>query len=246
MKLAVCIPAFNEEKNIARVIGAVPSSIPGVSAIKIFVTDDGSTDRTVYAAKEAGQKIAQAAGRDDEEVFNITQVKPNKGLANAFVTGIQNALAWGADIVVNIDSDGQYRAEEIPLLAAPLLAGEADMVVGDRQVRKLRFMPLAKKYGNIAGSWFIRRLTGMSIRDASSGFRAYSRRTAESVRIHSTHTYTHENLIQAHYQGLRMAQVPITFVSRRDGTSSRLITNVFKHIFKSLRGIFTSWRRYRR
>lgn len=246
MKLAICIPAFNEEQSIARVIGAVPSGIRGIRTIKMFVTDDGSMDRTVRAAEEAGQKLAHTTGRNDRELLSVTMVKPNKGLANAFVTGIRNALEWGADIIVNIDADGQYRAEEIPQLVAPLLASEADLVVGDRQVRKLRFMPLAKKYGNIAGSWFIRRLTGMNVRDASSGFRAYTRKAAESIQIHSTHTYTHENLIQSHFQGLRIAQVPVTFVSRRDGTSSRLITNVLRHIYKSLRGIFTAWRRYRR
>lgn len=245
MKLAVCIPAFNEEKSIARVIGAVPARIHGVSSIKIFVTDDGSTDRTVHTAQEAGQKMAHEAGLPSDDVFSVTLIKPNKGLANAFETGIRNALAWGADIVVNIDADGQYRAEEIPLLAAPVLTGEADMVVGDRQVRKLRFMPLAKKYGNIAGSWFLRRLTGSKVRDASSGFRAYTRKTATSIEVRSRHTYTHENIIQAHYTGLRIAQVPVTFISRQDGTPSRLITSVLKHVFKSLQGIFGAWRRYR-
>ncbi len=233
MKLAVCIPAYNEEKTIGEVIKAVPHTIDGVRSVKIFVVDDGSSDNTAERAQEASNAV------------EVVRIHPNKGLANAFVTGIRTALEWGADLMVNIDADGQYRAEEIPALIAPLLHDEADMVIGDRQVRTLRFMPVSKKYGNIVGSWFLRRLTGSKVRDASSGFRAYSRKTAETIRIQSSHTYTHENLIQAHYQHLRIAQVPVTFISRTDGTSSRLIRGVLKHIFKSLQGIFAAWRHWR-
>jgi glycosyltransferase involved in cell wall biosynthesis len=237
MKLAICIPAFNEEKTIGQVIGSVPGQIQGFSTVKIFVIDDGSADHTAQYAAHAGAEIIA--------------ISPNQGLAHAFFTGIQKALAWGADVIVNIDGDAQYRAEEIPLLVAPILADEADMAVGDRQIKALRFMSRAKKYGNLAGSWFLRKLTGSRVRDASSGFRAYSRAAAKTIEIHSKHTYTHENLIQAHYLGLRIAQVPVTFIARAAGTSSRLITGVvlggvLKHIFKSLRGIFAAWRRWRR
>jgi glycosyltransferase involved in cell wall biosynthesis len=237
MKLAICIPAFNEEQTIGEVIAAVPNRMTGITGVKIFVADDGSADETAQTARQAGE-----ASGHDVEVLPL----PHKGLAGVFLAGIQAALDWGADVIVNIDADGQYRAEEIPLLIAPLLRGEADMVIGDRQVESLEFMPAAKKYGNLAGSWFLRRLTGSQVKDASSGFRAYSRKAAESIEVHSQHTYTHENLIQAHYQGLRIAQVPVTFVARTDGTSSRLIRGVLKHILKSLQGIFAARRRWRR
>lgn len=246
MKLAICIPAFNEEKTIGLLIEAIPMHMQGISALKIFVVDDGSRDKTGGRAWGSAQKMAQRAGVPTNHLIEIIQLRQNKGLAHVFFTGLRKALSWGADIVVNLDGDGQYRAEEIPVLIDPLLKGEADMVLGDRQVETLKFMTWAKKYGNLAGSWFLRKLTGMKVRDASSGFRAFSRKAAESFEIHSRHTYTHENLIQAHYQGLRIAQVPVTFITRPDGTSSRLISGVLKHIFKSLQGIFGAWRRWRR
>ncbi len=239
MKLAICIPAYNEEKTIAQVIEAVPKHFAGVTSMKVFVINDGSTDQTVDRALEAGRKIFPHS-------VDVIEVQTNKGLANAFFTGIQKALSWDADFIVNIDADGQYRSEEIPALLDPLLKNEADMVIGDRLVETLRFMSWAKKYGNMAGSWFLRKLTGIKVRDASSGFRAYTRKAAQSIQVHSKHTYTHENLIQAHYEGLRIAQVPVTFIARTDGTSSRLISGVLKHIFKSLQGIFAAWRRWRR
>lgn len=237
MKLAICIPAFNEEQTIGEVISAVPKQMPGITVVRIFVADDGSEDLTAQTAREAGEQSGH-----DVEILPL----PHKGLAGVFLAGIQQALDWGADVIVNIDADGQYRAGEIPLLIAPILNGEAEMVIGDRQVESLAFMPAAKKYGNLAGSWFLRRLTGSRVKDASSGFRAYSRKAAESIEVHSKHTYTHENLIQAHYQGLRIAQVPVTFIARTDGTSSRLIRGVLKHIFKSLQGIFAAKRRWGR
>ncbi len=239
MKLAVCIPAFNEEKTIGRVIEAIPAHIDGISAIKVFVVDDGSADKTVESVLHVRKKLGG-------DFIDILHARKNKGLAKAFLAGIHKALSWGADIIVNIDADGQYRSEEIPKLIEPLLKDEADMVTGDRQVGSLHFMSRAKKYGNLAGSWFLRKLTGIKVRDASSGFRAYTRKTAEKIEIHSKHTYTHENLIQTHYLGLRIAQVPITFIARTDGTSSRLISGVLKHILKSLQGIFAAWRRWRR
>jgi len=262
MKLAICIPAFNEEKTIGQVIRAVPLHFAGIgggggskiTSVKIFVADDGSTDKTAEVARVAGAERVLGNRREVQSI-EIIRVHPNKGLANAFLTGIRQAVSWGADFVVNIDADGQYRPEEIPLLLAPLLKGEADMSIGDRQVGTLRFMPLAKKYGNIAGSWFLRALTGVRVRDASSGFRAYTSAAAQAIEIRSRHTYTHENLIQAHYTGLRIAQMPVTFIARTDGTTSRLINRrglfggvgaIFIHIFKSLRGIFSAWRWWRR
>ncbi|MFO0780983.1 MAG: glycosyltransferase family 2 protein [Candidatus Gracilibacteria bacterium] len=238
MKLAICIPAFNEEKTVGQVIERIPRHIPGVSGIHVFVIDDGSTDATAEIAHKTGTKIRP-------DYVTVVGLK-HQGLATVFLTGIHKSIAWGADVVVNIDGDGQYLAEDIPALVRPLLHGKADMVVGDRQVAGLAFMPWVKKYGNIVGSWFLRVFTGSKVRDASSGFRAYSRTVAEKLEVHAKHTYTHENLIQAHYMGLRIAQVPVTFVARPDGTSSRLITGVLKHIFKSLQGIFTAWRRWRR
>ena len=231
MKLAICIPAYNEAQNIAAVIHAVPRHIHGFREIKIFVMDDGSSDETLEIARRLGA---------------VVEAGTHRGLAQTFALGIKKALQWGADVIVNIDADGQYDPQEIPDLVEPLLQGDFDMVVGDRQVEKLEFMAPAKKYGNMVGSWFLRRLTGSRVKDASSGFRAYNRKAAESIKIESTHTYTHENLIQAHYEGLKIAQIPVTFSARGDNGGSRLIRSVLKHIFKSLQGILRAWATWRR
>jgi glycosyltransferase involved in cell wall biosynthesis len=271
MKLAIIIPALNEEGTIGSVISAVPGKMDGISALRIFVIDNGSTDQTPQIAQNLGAELIKLK---------------SPSLARAFMAGIGEALIWDAHIIVNLDADGQYLPEEIPTLIKPILDGEADVVIGDRQVRTLTHMPPAKKYGNMIGSWFIRVLTGAHAKetpapsadkarapglpvtarsaryqtiDASSGFRAFTARAAEKFTIHAAHTYTHENLIQAHYLGLRIAQVPVTFVARpavqaierptgeQDGYArSRLIKSVPVHILKSLHGIMQAWRRYRK
>lgn len=256
MKLAVFIPAYNEADTIGGVIASIPHKIPGVSEIKIFVVDDGSTDDTAEAAGSALKKretlLPHFPGAPSQ---NIIQIKPNRGLANAFRVGLATALDSGADLIVHLDADGQYDPAEIPKLLAPIINNAADMVTGDRQISKCGFLGSARQYGNIAGSWFLRAFTGVKVRDASCGFRAYGRAAAESLEVHSTHTYTHETLIEAKYKGLRVAEVPITFRHRgipptrsaAPGAKkpvSRLTSNLFKHIFKSLSAIFAARARY--
>jgi len=216
-RLIIIIPAYNEEKTIAAVIREIPRQIANVSEVLVLVSDDGSTDGTA--------KRAQAGGAD----FVISH--PNLGLAFNFKTALEEALKLGADIIVNIDADNQYNGREIPRLIAPILGADADIVLGDRQVAKLSHMPFGNKYGNMLGSWFIRKLLGMNIIDASTGFRAFSREAALRLSVMTRHTYTHETLIQAADQGLRMAQIPIEF-RKREGRS-RLIANLRSHIVKT-------------
>ncbi len=233
MKLVIFIPAYNESATIAGVIAAIPQKIIGISQIILFVVDDGSTDNTTAIARSAGAEVIQ--------------IKPNRGLANAFRTGLAAALQSGPDIIVHLDADGQYDPAEIPKIIDPILKGRADVVTGDRQVAQLDFMSWQKKYGNLLGSWFVRRLAGIKINDASCGMRAYSRAAAKKLEVRSSHTYTHETLIRARRLGLRVDQVPITFTVRRNG-NSRLISGnmaVLKHIAKSVRGILGAWRSYK-
>ncbi|MBP7058791.1 glycosyltransferase family 2 protein [Candidatus Gracilibacteria bacterium] len=271
MKLAIIIPAYNEEQTIGEVIRQIPKpgefslpqNLPQITTIRIFVIDNGSTDKTALKAQifasQAGHKL---------EIVKLNQ----PCLAHAFSTGINEAIAWDADIILNLDADGQYDPSEIPRIIRPILEGRADFVIGDRQVKKLAHMPAAKKYGNLIGSWFIRRLTGLANKpeletkpdqippsqsakainihpqtiDASSGFRAFTHTAAAKFQIHSNHTYTHENLIQAYYLGLRIVQIPIIFTARPEhAKSSRLITSVPLHIAKSLGNIAKAWWRYR-
>lgn len=219
MKLIVTIPAYNEEKSIQEVIRSIPREIQGIDKVEVLVIDDGSSDRTV--------EMAQAADAD-HVLSNIV----NRGLATTFRRGLDKAVELGADIVVNTDADDQYDQSEISKLIQPILDGKADIVSGDRQIEKLTHMPTLKKYGNMFGSWVVRKVSGVPVRDASSGFRAFTKEAALRLSVLSSHTYTHETIIEAEDKKLVFMEVPCTFRAR-EGTSSRLISGVFGHIKKS-------------
>ncbi len=222
MKLVVMIPAYNEEATLGRAIREVPRALSGVDEVEVLVINDGSRDATV--------PVAQAAGADE-----VVSLKRNSGLTVAFRTGLEAALRRGADVIVNTDADCQYVGAEIPHLIAPILSGEADLVSGDRQIHLLERMPPSKKYGNTAGSWLLRTVAGSPVKDASSGFRAFSRECALRLSPAIGHTYTHQTIIQAIHSGMVIKEVPVTFrMSAREGGHSRLISGVWSHIAKSL------------
>jgi glycosyltransferase involved in cell wall biosynthesis len=211
VKLVVMIPAYNEEKSIAEVISEIPRQVEGVSSVKVLVINDGSTDGTVREAEHAGA---------DKIVGHGT----NKGLGATFKDGLDAALDMGADVIVNIDADGQYNATEIPRLIQPILEDKADFVLGWRDIDKLAFMPRGKRIGNKTATWVTRRFCHLPIKDAQSGFRAFSRDTAMKLNLSGRYTYVQETLIQASYKGLRIEQVPIEFRARKG--QSRLISNI--------------------
>ncbi len=156
MKLIIQIPCLNEEETLPQTVAALPRAIAGVDEIELLVIDDGSTDRTVEVARECG-------------VEHIVRLTNNKGLAAAFQAGLDACLKLGADAIVNTDADNQYSGADVPKLVAPILAGEADMVVGDRQVATIaHFSPLKKALQRI-GSWVVRRLSGTEIADTTPG-----------------------------------------------------------------------------
>ena len=223
MNLIVTIPAFNEEKTIASVINEIPRSIEGVNSVKVLVLNDGSTDNTIQAAYDAGADF-------------VISHKENKGLAITFKDAIEEALRKGADIIVNTDADNHYDQSKIPELIKPILEKKADMVIGSRKVEELDHMPRKNKYGNILGSWLVCKLAGLGKIDVSSGFRAYTRKTALKMNILSPHTYTHETLIQAAENKLAIIEVPIK--AREVKRKSKLIKSIPKHIAKSLTVIF--------
>ena len=196
MKLVVTIPAYNEEKTIAGVIEGIPRQINGINFVEILVVDDGSTDGTVEQARRAG-------------VDKILSHQENQGLGVAFKDGLGAALGAGADIIVNIDADGQYNAAEIPLLIKPVLDGKADIVLGWRDISNLNFMPKGKKLGNKLATWVTRILSGLPIKDAQTGFRAFSREAALRTNLRGEYTYVQETIIQAAYKGLPIEQVPV-------------------------------------
>lgn len=219
MKLIVTIPAYNEEESIAAVIQSVPRTISGIDKVEILVVSDGSTDATVESATQAGADY-------------VLENYRNIGLAQTFQRMMEEAYSRGADIVVNTDADNQYDQSEIARLIQPILDNSADMVLGDRQVQTLDHMPKSKKIGNVIGSWTIRLLSGSSVNDASTGFRAFSRHYLRRLTVFSAHTYTHETIIHAAHNGFRVAEVPITF-RRREHGESRLISGIIPHIQKS-------------
>lgn len=214
-KLVITIPCLNEEKSLPAVLESIPKKIRGIEKIDVVVINDGSTDQTVEIAKK-------------HNAFIINH-KRNLGLARSFEDGIKKALDLGADIIVNTDGDNQYNQKEIPKLIRPIIEDTADMVLGDRQIKKLNQMPFGKKIGNIFGSWIVRKLTNSNIKDASTGFRAFNREIVQSFHSISQHTYTHETIIQSVFQGFTVTQVPVEFKKRKDG-QSRLIKNVWSHI----------------
>jgi glycosyltransferase involved in cell wall biosynthesis len=196
MKLIIQIPCLDEEATLPATIADLPRHIEGIDEIELLVIDDGSTDRTVEVARENG-------------VDHVVRLTNNKGLAAGFQAGLDACLKLGADVVVNTDADNQYRGVDIPKLLAPILAGEADMVVGDRQTSQIEHFSGAKKTLQRLGSWIVRRLSGTEIADTTSGFRAYNREAALGLLVVDNFTYTLESLIQAGKMLVAVGQVEV-------------------------------------
>ncbi|HEV7482407.1 MAG TPA: glycosyltransferase family 2 protein [Solirubrobacterales bacterium] len=196
MKLIIQIPCLNEEATLPATIADLPRQLDGIDAIELLVIDDGSTDRTVEVAR----------ANDVEHIVRLTN---NKGLAAGFQAGLDACLKLGADIVVNTDADNQYQGADVAKLVAPILAGEADMVVGDRQVGQIDHFSGSKKGLQRLGSWVVRRLSGTEITDTTSGFRAYNREAALQLSVVDNFTYTLESLIQAGKMLVAVDQVEI-------------------------------------
>ena len=196
MKLIVQIPCLDEEATLPATVAGIPRQIDGIDEIELLVIDDGSTDRTVEVAREQG-------------VEHVVRLTNNKGLAAAFQAGLDACLKLGADVVVNTDADNQYDGADIPKLVAPILAGDADIVVGNRQINRIDHFSGSKKALQRLGSWVVRRLSGTEIADTTSGFRAYNREAALGLLVVDNFTYTLESLIQAGKMLVAVDQVPI-------------------------------------
>ncbi len=222
MKLVIQIPAWNEELQLAQTLAALPRRVAGFDEVALLVVDDGSGDRTA--------EIAAAAGAE------VVRLPVHRGLAVAFATGLAHAVAGGADVVVNTDADNQYRAEDIPALVEPILAGEAQMVIGDRQVSAVpHFSPIKKALQKL-GSWVVRRLSHTTVRDATSGFRAISREAALRLHVFTRFTYTLETILQAGEAGLKVASVPVG-VNPPSRSESRLFSSNTTYVIRSLESI---------
>src|SRR6476660_7042961 len=218
MKLIIQIPCLNEASTLPATLADLPRVVPGVDRVEVLVVDAGSRDGTA--------EIAKACGAD-----HVVRLRRNKGLAAAFMTGIDAALKAGADFIVNTDADNQYAAHEIPRLLAPLLSGEADIVIGDRNIAELRHMSWRKRQLQLLGSWVVRQVSNTSVPDTTSGFRAYTREAALRMTVVSEFSYTLESIIQAGKKRMAIAHVPIRTNPRT--RESRLFDNVFSYIKRS-------------
>jgi glycosyltransferase involved in cell wall biosynthesis len=226
MKLVIQIPCLNEESTLPSVLAELPRQLEGFNVVEWLVVDDGSADRTVEAARANG-------------VDHIVRLTNNKGLAAAFQAGIDASLKLGADVIVNTDADNQYPASEIPRLVGPILAGRADMVVGDRQVKDVKHFSASKKLLQRLGSWVVRRASGTRVPDTTSGFRAYNREAALQLQVVSNYTYTLESLIQAGKMLVAVEHVPIA--TNPETRDSRLVDSTARYVRRNAVAVFRAY-----
>ena len=229
IKLIIQIPCFNEEDTLPATLADLPRIVAGVDVVEWLVIDDGSSDRTVEVAREHG-------------VDHIVRHRRNRGLAAAFLTGLDTALRRGADIVVNTDADNQYDGSCIPDLIRPVLDNGVDMVVGERPIEQINEFSGLKKRLQRLGSWVVRRFSGTDIQDAASGFRAMSRDAALRLQVYGKYSYTMETLVQAKAEGLNVAGVPIRVNPQT--RPSRLVKSVGQYVRRSGQTIVRSFALY--
>src|SRR6187397_3674763 len=223
MKLIVQIPCLDEEATLPATIADIPRAIEGIDEIELLVIDDGSTDRTVEVAREHG-------------VEHIVRLTNNKGLAAAFQAGLDAALKLGADVIVNTDADNQYSGHDIPKLVAPIVEGNADMVVGDRETDTIAHFSPGKKRLQRLGSWVVRQASDTEVPDTTSGFRAYNREAAIQMAVVSKYTYTLETIIQAGKLLVATDHVPIA--TNPQTRESRLFGSMWAYVRRNSVSIF--------
>jgi len=232
-KLVVMIPALDEEKTIGEVIKGVPHNIKGITSTEVIVIDDGSNDDTKAIAQHLGAHVV-SHGR-------------NRGVGAAFHTGIKTALQHGADIIVNIDADGQFNPQDIPVLIEPVCIGQADFVTATRfsDPKLMPDMPAIKIWGNKWMTRVINFITKKKFTDVSCGFRAYSREAALRLTLFGHFTYTQETFIDLAFKDVPMAEVPLKVRGEREHGHSRVASNLWRYGLKTATIIFRAARDYR-
>lgn len=223
--LVIQIPAYNESETLPEVLEALPRQIDGVDDIKVLVVDDGSSDDTASIALEHGADF-------------VLRHLANRGLSRSFIDGIEFSLALGADVIVNTDADHQYPGEAIPALIQPILAHRADLTIGDRQLEKNSHFSPFKRWLEALGTAIVRNTSSTHVKDAASGFRAYSRHAALPLEVYNPYSYTLETLIQAGKSRLKIVDVPITTNPMK--RESRLHKGIFHFIYHQAGAIIRS------
>lgn len=230
MKLIIQIPCYREEETLGIALAALPRQVPGFDEVEWLVIDDGSDDNTVEVAREGG-------------VDHIVRHTRNRGLARAFMTGLDSALRLGADVIVNTDADNQYNADDIPALTAPILEHRADVVVGARPIESIAHFSWAKKMLQKLGSWVVRVVSNTDIPDAPSGFRAFSRVAAQQLMVFNDYTYTLETIIQAGQKNIAITWVPVRV--NGDLRPSRLLRSIPSYVREAIATIIRIFVIYR-
>ena len=218
MKLIIQIPCYNEAATLGITLRDLPRVVPGFDRVEWLVVDDGSTDETARVAREGGADY-------------VVRLPTNRGLAQAFVAGLEACLHAGADVIVNTDADNQYHATDIPALVAPVLAGTAEMVVGARPIEQIAHFSPLKKLLQRLGSRAVQLASNTQVPDAPSGFRAFSRSAALQLNVFNSYTYTLETIIQAGQKGMTVVSVPVQV--NADLRPSRLVRSIPQYLFRS-------------
>lgn len=232
MKLAVIIPAYNEEETIGEVIKLIPKVNARISKTEVIVVDDGSRDRTVEIAKSLGAYVVSHNG--------------NKGVGKAFTTGIETALKRKASLIVNIDADGQFNPLDIPKLIQPILDKKADFVTASRfrDGTLIGKMPIIKYIGNRIFTYLTSLLVGKKFTDTQCGFRAYSREAALRLNLYGKFTYTQEVFLDLANKGLRIKEIPLHIKAVRDNGKSKVVKSIPKYTLQALAIIIRAVRDY--
>src|SRR3954463_11932204 len=229
MKLIIQIPCLNEEESLPITLADLPREVRGFESVEWLIIDDGSTDRTVDVAREHG-------------VDHIVRLTNNKGLASGFQAGRAAALKRGADVIVNPDADNQSHGPDVIRLVEPIIAGNADMVVGDRELKTIEHFSAPKKLLQRLGSWVVRQASQTTVPDTTSGFRAYNREAALAMQVVSKFTYTLETIIQAGKMTVAVDHVPVrTNPKLRE---SRLFPSMWTYIRRNGLSIFRIYTMY--
>jgi glycosyltransferase involved in cell wall biosynthesis len=230
VKLIIQIPCLNERETLPETIADLPRLIEGIDEIEVLIIDDGSTDGTTEKAQELG-------------VHHVVRFPKNRGLAAAFMAGMDAGIRLGADIIVNTDADNQYRGSDIPALVKPILEGRADLVIGDRQTARIAHFSPIKKVLQRWGSRLVRKLSATEVADSPSGFRAISRKAALRLFVHNRFTYTLETVIQAGRAGLAITNV--TIETNKKLRESRLFRSIPDYLRRAGGVMFRAYAMYR-
>ncbi len=219
MKLIIQMPCYNEEETLAIALKALPRKVKGFKKVEWLLIDDGSSDQSVEVARKNG-------------VDHVVHFKRNKGLAEVFMAGLDAAISYGADVIVNTDADNQYNADDIPNLVEPIIEGKADIVIGARPISETKHFSFTKKMLQKFGSYVVRRVSKTDIPDAPSGFRALTREAALKLNVFNSYTYTLETIIQAGRKNMAITWVPVR--TNEDLRPSRLVKSIPSYIKRSI------------